>query len=260
MAFWPIVVRADAPATQPSPDPSAVVISTTQSSPADPVDPADPEARALLEELRDVEARTGRRHIGYDADGKIVSITLDRWITSDVNIRALALFPDLTRVQIGGWNGSLSPEALGDLAKLKHLDRLELRRFGSELTIDYAMAIGRMTSLHSLSIMGSDIHSPAISFLVGLRNLKSLELRSCDDLTDADFGALAQLSNIEELDLTYSGVSDKNLDSLAQLPKLKWLWVPGTRVTIEGVQNSRLYGKVTVRGAKNRPVEKVKVS
>jgi len=208
----------------------------------------------ILHVLKEAESSTGIHRLGYDADGKLTSIFLSSAIANDDNIRALSAVSEVTCIRVSGsWSG-ISAEALGELRHLKHLERLELRYANRRVTMDFGMALARITSLRTLTITGSEMDLAAANFLCALPNLTTLQLKSTRDLTDANVVALAQLAQLEELDLSYTGISNASLDVLATLPHLKRLSVFGTKVTEEGVLQSKLAGKVAVQGAKFKTV------
>jgi hypothetical protein len=211
---------------------------------------ADESARDLVRRLKEAEARSGFRRMVYDEGGKIRLVYLYSSVANDENLRAASHLPDLQGIRISAWYSGISGEALGELSRLHHLEKIEMRN--RPITLEFGMALGKISSLRTLTLTGSDMEAGAIGFLGALSHLTTLELRSCR-LNDAAVAALTQLRQLETLDLSYTGLSAANLDVLATLPHLKRLTVTGTSITEEEVLNSKLAAKVAVKGAKVKP-------
>ena len=220
----------------------------------------DAAARELVDLMKDAEARSGFRRMVCDKEGKVRSLLLSSSIANDENVRAAAHLPDLNFIRINcSWSG-ISADALGELRRLNHLDKLELRYANRQITLEYGMALAKVSSLRTLAISSSEVDLDAMSFLCALPKLTTLELKYCHEVNDANVVALTQLRQLESLDLTNSSVTAASLDVLAALPHLKQLTVTGTRITEEDVLHSKLVARVAVRGAKPKPVKKPDVS
>ena len=238
---------AAAPTTMPATAPAAAP--STQ-----PI--LDASARELVKRLQAAEARTGFRRLIYDQEGKIRSVFLSSGLATDENLRGAAHLPDLTSVRISCSYAGVSPEALSELRRLDHLEKLELRYAANRpVAVEYGMALARLSNLHTLIISSSEVDLKAVSFLCALPKLTTLELRACREFNDANVAALMQLRQLEALDLSYTAVSKASLDMLATLPHLQRVTLTGTAITEEDTANSKLTAKVSVKGAKKKLVD-----
>ena len=69
----------------------------------------------------------------------------------------------------------------------------------------------------------------------GLLHLERLDLGWCTSITDLDIQAVGQLTQLQDLQLSGTCVSDRGLASLQGLPKLRRVGLRGTRVTAAGL-------------------------
>lgn len=226
---------------------------TTAPTTAPAVPPVlDDVGRDLVRRMKEAEARNGFRRMICDDAGRIRTLFLSSTTANDENVRAAAFLPDLNAIRIYCSYRGISAEAIGELNRLDHLEKLELRYANHTITLQYGMALAKITSLRALALSNSDVDAQVLPLLSALPHLTTLELKSCRDLTDADLTALTQMRQLENLDLSFTTVSSASLDVLATLPHLKRLIITGTGITEDDVQLSKLAGKVVVKGAKQK--------
>jgi F-box/leucine-rich repeat protein 14 len=110
------------------------------------------------------------------------------------------------------------------LTYLSKLPSLEYLCFGGPMVTDAKMVhIGRLTSLTQLSIAGSKV-GKGLAHLKGLKSLRFLSLAaSRNEHIDKHLVHIAELNNIEELNLSDTLVGDAGLEHLKGMIKLKKL-------------------------------------
>ena len=69
----------------------------------------------------------------------------------------------------------------------------------------------------------------------GLLHLEKLDLGWCTSITDLDIQAVGQLTELRDLQLSGTCVSDRGLASLQGLPNLRRVGLRGTSVTAAGL-------------------------
>ena len=150
------------------------------------------------ERLSEIGAR-----IAKDSQGGIEAIDLDSVWLADSDVSLVSAFPRLGRL-------SLSHTRITDLGvqHLKSLKSLE------ELDVSF---VQRFTDA-------------GIASLLDMHKLRRLALRGTP-VTSRILPAVAMLTELEDLDLSYTHVSDENFDELLALSKLRRLSIGGTRVT-----------------------------
>ncbi|RPI77935.1 MAG: hypothetical protein EHM42_13420 [Planctomycetaceae bacterium] len=130
-------------------------------------------------------------------------------------------------------------EHVSSMKKLKFLD------VGySRVNDDFFENLGELEQLEHFAFGGNKLSGAALPLLKLLPALKELDV-SGNQRTDSglwgvamnDFNVdqIAQLSQLEVLDLGETGVSDRGVARLAQLPHLRRLDLRGTRVTRQGL-------------------------
>lgn len=174
---------------------------------------------------------------------------------SDAGLQAILELPQLQTVFLGGTGPSkITPAGLAKLAalpKLKtlliaipvdesifasipehsSLETVTLSR-GSNVTDAGLGKVKALPALSDLSISYSGINGSGLAFLKGSPKLRTLNLDYDRNLTDAGFAAIEKAPNLSRLTVLASddnlNLTDKTLESLATLPKLRNLWLRKT--------------------------------
>lgn len=189
-------------------------------------------------------------------------IKFDMRGVKQVDWRPLASAPVLTDLQISGVEYSEADiEVLGSIPYLK---RLDLVSFGSNTKDISALAnakdleelfitffevgphevgdVPKLPKLRRLKLSGVD--DKVCVALAGSKTLEWLSLMGCD-ITDDGMAALRGLPALEQLDIGITCVGDASVETLASMPKLRTIYVNGTRFTFQGL--SRLCEKGSVK-------------
>jgi Leucine-rich repeat (LRR) protein len=138
------------------------------------------------------------------------------WI-NDADLRALAAFPELTRI-------NLSHTRITDIgfAHLKNLKNVQ------SVNLYYAEQIG----------------DGALAAMKNWKQLRELNLRGTK-VTDAGLLHLSQLTLLESLDIGFALITDGGFEPLTALPGLRSLAVGGNKVTDVGLNSLRLMPALT---------------
>jgi hypothetical protein len=121
------------------------------------------------------------------------------------------------------------------LERLRNLTslRLDYTRVGDE-----AMeAISRFSQLEELSLSETNVTDAGIMHLPALTRLRSLDLRNNNDVTDKSSGYIAELRNLEHLDVSYTQMRERSLAELSQLPALRSLAFSFMFIHDNGIQH-----------------------
>ena len=112
----------------------------------------------------------------------------------------------------------------------RHPMLTELELYGSEITDDAMVWLGKLEELEVLSFNGSKITDVGVARLAELRRLHEMNFWT-SGITDASLVHLQNMSQLEQLSLPRSGVRGPGLKHLRQLAKLKYVDLGGTAVT-----------------------------
>jgi len=172
---------------------------------------------------------------------------------TDTAMARLPNLPHLRELVLPFGVHDASAERIGSLTSIQVLD------LGNTRLGDKGMAaLEKLKSLRHLSLSGR-VEGPGLSVLTGfpmlqslqisdlarvagrsslepvwqIKGLRRLKVRCGGYMTDRDFEGIEQLQELEELWLPAS-VTDKTIERLALLPKLKKLTVPGRGITAAG--------------------------
>lgn len=86
-------------------------------------------------------------------------------------------------------------------------------------TLEYLIEI----PLENLYIHGADIDDNTLAIISNIKTLKSLTLMGCAGQSDEGYQKLADLPNLESLDLRHTGVTDEGLDKLSTAKNIQYL-------------------------------------
>ena len=158
------------------------------------------------------------------------------------NLRLLQQYPRLKWLHM--IPGSVNDmKELAPLAELRHLTRLELT--GDYFDDDALPYVARLVHLEELNLRNALISDAGLRQLVPLQSLRVLRVgwRDVDsyipEITDAGMKSIAELSSLEELDISCCHVSDQGVKLLRRLPRLRTLdltLTPITDATLEEVK------------------------
>lgn len=148
----------------------------------------------------------------------LVSITLSKTLINGSGFKYIALLPNLQELQAS--NNDLQDSNLAALANCK---RLRILKVGSARVGEQgAKYIGKIRSLEEVRLSGnSGITDHAISYLTGLVNLKTLNLRETSVTIDA-LASLKKLPSLKHLELSGRLFSPSQFHQMKkELPKCR---------------------------------------
>ena len=151
-----------------------------------------------------------------------------RW--TDAGAERLASIKSLESVELSGEN--LTHRAVGSLASLPKLRVFKIG--GLDLAGPGVAHVARMARLETLDIRGG-IGDDAAGLIANATNLSELNLEG-SLVSDAGAARLASLKKLWLLNLARSKVSDRGMASLASLPKLFHLDLADTAVSDRGLR------------------------
>ena len=139
------------------------------------------------------------------------------------SIAHVSLYVDIKKQEASAlWvNMGTADDALRKLATQKNVRTLQLG--GEQVTDENLSYVGQMTGLEELTISwGYHLTDTGFAQLSGLKRLRILEVDH-SKMTDASLEVLGKLTNLEELRLGGAGFSDRGLELLKGLTRLKEL-------------------------------------
>ncbi len=178
-------------------------------------------------------------------DVRYLSLTEDRLTPQMASALSQLVQLETLEIDIGDLS-SVSGEALGGLRGLKSLS-VGRHAFGMRPIDEFAIprnclaAIGKMSQLEHLYLIGRTVDAEDLSLLAGLKNLRSLALdgiycRSDRPSANRPFlWRLPALPQLETLDLSSRDADDRDLSRIAALPRLKSLNLTHTGVSGTGL-------------------------
>lgn len=136
--------------------------------------------------------------------------------------RSLAAMPALESLEIFrcqgfGTEGVLALAPLGKLSRLTLRDLPEVNDAALAVVAELP-ALERLT-LHELASVGDE----GLAQLAKAQGLKVLDIWSLPQMTDATAAVIAGLPNLEELSIRETGMTEKSLDAITAMPKLRSL-------------------------------------
>ena len=128
--------------------------------------------------------------------------------------------PERWVVELGG---SVARDEQGRLVEI------DLR--GSWVTDLELTRLAAASGVRELDLSRTHISDVALQTIARLPELRSLNLRFCEHITEAGVAHLRNARNLERLDLRGASVSDSGMAFLAQIPTLRWLDIGITQIT-----------------------------
>ncbi len=221
------------------------------------------EALKIVGQLTDIESLVlsskgitdaGMAHL--DRLKHLENLTLFGSSVGDGGMRDVAKHTCLRRLYLGR---QVTCRGLAELVPLKFLDFLRI--FFQPLKDDDLVPIGQMTSITTLRCGFKGVSDEGLRHMTNMTRLRSLNLKDAaatdagmayvaqmkgletlklnKGIGDAGVARLTALSNLKELDLSYTKVTDAGLAKLAVLGELRRLTVMYTHVTAAGVAKPR---------------------
>ena len=133
--------------------------------------------------------------------------------------------------------GRLTDAGLKHLSGCEKLEVLNIGANGDGITGTGFEILGQCKSLRELTLnLLPKIEGQNLRFLVKLRSLEYLRLSGCKGVTDADMEWIAQMSQLKSLYLVNTSVTDAGLAKLTGLRHLKELIVSAPLVTPAGTE------------------------
>jgi hypothetical protein len=185
-----------------------------------------------------------------------------------LNLNFLKLLPKLKTLSLSGvqrrnagacWTPRITDLDLDTLSLLAGLEELDLgvgmglgqggkpaapgggncRLTGGLQITDLGVAkLAKLKNLRRLNLSGARLTPESLEVLQALP-LERLSLWACESLDSSAAPALAGISTLAMIDLSYTKVDDRALAQLARLPNLKQLYLTETQVTPEAVEAFR---------------------
>lgn len=148
----------------------------------------------------------------------------------DKELQLLSRLPNLHTLYLGG--GRPTTEGLRCLAAFPELESLRLEECGLD---DNAVRLVALPRLRRLSLTGNPIGDAACEYLVaaGMKDLQELDV-SYTAITDGGVEILAALGDLDVLDLSGTQVTDEGLKALERM-RLHHVWLRDTQVTEAGI-------------------------
>jgi Leucine-rich repeat (LRR) protein len=174
---------------------------------------------------------------------------------TDRGLAAVARLSSLRELQLPA---KATDKGLEHIRKLPCLENLDL--FKTAITDDGLACLRDLSELRHLSLWSTAITCAGLRHLKNVEKLESLDLSSCESLTDAclvgvkelnslrslglndvkvtasGIEVLSQMTNLQGLYLEGTGITDKELVRLKSLTKLEFLGVTHTRISDKGVR------------------------
>ena len=147
----------------------------------------------------------------------------------------LAYVGQATQLEALYLSGNLLSEK--GIAHLKGLHNLELLELGSEVTNTALVHLAALTKLKWLRLEWGKFNDHGLESLENMKGMEMLDLRKVFGINGSGFVYLKQMTNLRELWLQNTNVTDESLVHLEGLTNLQRLDLTYTRVTEQGVSN-----------------------
>lgn len=194
------------------------------------------------------------QYCNIQRSGGVVNDIISCGGLGDDDLALIAILSDMERLEVS--NGTVTDQGVKHLLGLKKLVRLSLAN--NQLTDEGVRQIAGLTNLTSLNLSGNQITDEGVKCLAGLKNLSSLYLDETqitdeavahlrglpiwslhlarNDISDDSLKHIGGFANLGILGLGGTQVTDRGLRFLEGLQRLEHLFVPGTKVTKEGIE------------------------
>ncbi|MBM3738819.1 MAG: hypothetical protein FJW39_23840 [Acidobacteria bacterium] len=166
-----------------------------------------------------------------DEAGQVVEVSLRAAWTGDGDLRRLAAFPKLRKLDLS--HTHINDGALEHLKALPHLIWLDLS-FAEHITDAGLARLRPLPRLERLSLEGARVSDSGVGSIAALVNLRALNLKSTL-ITDSAIEQLEPLTQLEELAIGANRIAGFGLVYLQVLPRLKHLDLSGVQLTDDGI-------------------------
>ena len=210
-----------------------------------------PQLKSLTLEARNALSDEGLAHLGKLT--KLRTLNLRRTRIRGPGLVHLRNLDDLQELDLSRCQ-MLADDSLVHLTALKSLRRLDLDGGGNMWISDdlwkQSVRVIRDTSMlrpmkdRELAACRGGVGNDGLKHIGRIRTLKALSLR-LTAVTDAGLPAIADLDNLEELDLSYTAISGNGLKALIKLKKLKHLVLDFTFVADEDLSVVKDFPRLT---------------
>ncbi len=140
------------------------------------------------------------------------------------------------------------------IAHLVNLKNLRVIAISNSLISDRSLAyLAQLPRLEEISLSGNQLSDIGLEYISNVHQLKKLSIGGSFGWTITDVGALqiANLSNLEELSIITTSITDKGLDQFKRLNKLKIIWLDKDNFSSTAIQDL----KNAIPGLKIYPYE-----
>ena len=162
------------------------------------------------------------------------------WNVSDAGLKALSTLKHLQSLGLGSLEDKITDDGLQALAGLENLQSLDLSY--AEITGEGLRLLADLPKLHTLDLEGcSELSDQGIEVLSRMEHVRTLSssLRMGGGITDRGWQQLAQMQNLQSLDLTeHKSLADVGVQSRDRMRNLRSLDLSGSEsLTDAGVQS-----------------------
>ena len=154
---------------------------------------------------------------------------------NNITDAGLAYVGQTTQLEALYLSGNLLSEK--GIAHLKGLHNLESLGLGSEVTNTALVHLAGLTKLKWLGLEWGKFNDLGLESLEQMKGIEVLDLRKVSGVNGSGFVYLKQMTNLRELWLQNTSVTDESLVHLEGLTNLQRLDLTYTRVTEQGVSN-----------------------
>jgi Leucine-rich repeat (LRR) protein len=160
------------------------------------------------------------------------ALKLNKLMFKENDLKYLTGMTGLKRIELDSTD--VGDQGLKTLAKLPNLRYITLAR--SLVTGKTLADLAPLTKLSELLLGHNAIGNGNLNGVAAIQNLRALRLQACQ-IKDKDLEPIGRLKNLESLTLHENKkITDNGLKYLAKLPKLRYLDVGDTSITVAGLK------------------------
>ena len=177
---------------------------------------------------------TGRRlgaDLGHLTKLKHLSVLFLSDFNENSDLSVLRQLPHLESLLIGR-----HPNTGCDYEVLREIPNLKTVYFERIAQSEAVKAIGQCPQVRWLTFANGVIDASSLMHLKGMTGLQSLYFHRCEFIDGEVLSHIAEIENLENLQLDVTTISDNELRLLARLTKLKTLSIGGAGLTQAGIE------------------------
>src|SRR5262245_48438866 len=148
----------------------------------------------------------------------------EKWTGGKENLKYLKDLPEIKGIMFS--NPESSDEWCAVLANMPQLEEVYL--YGDGITDRGIGGLARLKHLRAVSLLRTNVTDKGLDHVQKMRKLKWLQLFGCARVTNAGLARLKDLTDLEFLNVGYTGTSGEGLVHLQGLTKLRYLAVSPT--------------------------------